>query len=138
MVISAFFAMGSPPFYGVSELYKLSQSNNYVNMEKIGNLINSAFAKRGVLGRQVQASMVVEFCNGKIKEYWGKNGRELAKAIHLKKNILTISAANSLIAQELKFKQYKMIEEINEKFGKDIAKKIVIIQKGLEKQEKVI
>ena len=52
--------------------------------------------------------------------------------ISLKRQILTISCVNPIIAQEIKFKHNKFINAINEKFGKDTVKKLKIVQKGVE------
>jgi hypothetical protein len=107
-------------------------------MQKIGNVMSSAFAGKSVFRKQVHASMVTVFCNELILGLWGKFGREQAKALHFKKNIITISAANSLIAQELKFKNNQLLRDLNKKFGPDMVKRIKIIQKGIDKSDDLI
>lgn len=97
--------------------------------------MSSTFSKRSVLSKQIHASLIVEYASELIQEFWGKDGRKQAKGLHLKKNVLTIAASNSLIAQELKFKQNKIIKSINEKFGDDTIKKIIIVQKAIDKKD---
>ncbi|MFH0779568.1 MAG: DciA family protein [Parcubacteria group bacterium] len=104
-------------------------------MDKLSSLITTSFQKKSVLGRQVQAAMVVEFANEKIVEFWGNKAKELAKALHLKSGVLTFGCANSIMAQELKFKQMRLTQAINAKFSAKPVKKIKIVQKGIELKE---
>ena len=101
--------------------------------KSISSILSSKFSK-GSLGRQVKASLMVEFANEKLKEFWGKAGAGQAKAISIKNFILTISCQNSIIAQEVNFKKTKLVDLINEKFGSTCVKKVKIVQRGVEKQ----
>jgi hypothetical protein len=101
-------------------------------MDKISGLMFKSFAAKTNVARHVQANMVCEFVNGKIAEFWGKKGGEQAKAISLKSNVLTFHCANPVMAQELRFKQGKFMEEVNKKYGERTVKKVKIVQKGLD------
>lgn len=83
---------------------------------------------------RVQASLVVEFANEKLKEIWGNKVSTQAKAQSLKNGVLTLYCANSIIAQELNFKERSLIRLVNEKFGSNTIEKLKIVQKGVEKQ----
>lgn len=101
-------------------------------MDSLGNLLNKKLQFRTTLVKQVTASLVVEFANEKIKEFWGQKASEQGKAVSLSKAVLTINCTNSVMAQELKFKHNKLINEINNKFGVNTVKKLKIVQKGVE------
>jgi hypothetical protein len=106
-------------------------------MEEFSKLIKARVTKNSVLGKQVQAGLVVEFVNEQIQQFWGKKARDLAKARYLKSGMVTITAVNPVMAQELKFKQYKIIDNINTKFGDSTVKKIRIVIKGVDKVDEI-
>lgn len=104
-------------------------------MENFKKILNNVLLNKSVLARQVRAAMIVELANKKIVEFWGNKAKELANVLHLKGGVLTISCANSIMAQEIKFKQMRLIEAINSKFGNQAAKQVKIVQKGIEVKE---
>jgi len=91
--------------------------------------------KKTVFAKQVQAGLVSEEANQIIQSLWGKIGKEQAWAISLKNNILKLGCANAIMAQELRFKQYKIQDQLNKKFGPNTVKRVKIVQKGVEKQD---
>lgn len=106
-------------------------------MQGISGILNSSFKKRTILCQQVQAGMIVEYANELILEYWGKKGKEQAKAQFLKNKFLTILTANPAIAQEIKFKKDKIMETINDKFKTRVINQLKIIAGGLDKNEEM-
>lgn len=104
-------------------------------MDNLRSILSGVMKSKGPLARQVQASMVVEFANEKIAEFWGNKAKDLAKALHLKSGVLTFGCVNSIMAQELKFKQMRLTQAINAKFSAKPVKKIKIVQKGIELSE---
>ncbi len=118
---------------GVNFYYNITTLKHFfVNMDSLGNLMNKRLGKTNLLVKQATAGLVVEFASSKIREFWGIKSAEMARVISLKRQILTISCVNPIIAQEIKFKHNKFINAINEKFGKDTVKKLKIVQKGVE------
>ncbi|NQT49310.1 DUF721 domain-containing protein [Candidatus Kuenenbacteria bacterium] len=96
------------------------------------NLVAGRFQK-SPLANQIRSSLVIEYANETIRQFWGKKGAEQAKAVSLKRQIIKIVCQNSIIAQELNFKKTKIIELVNQKFLADTVKKLQIVQKGIEK-----
>lgn len=106
-------------------------------MQGISGILQSAFKKRSVLSKQVQAGMVVEFVNQLIQEYWGKKGAEQARAKFIKNKIMTIFTVNSGMSQEIKFKQNKILDTVNEKFGERVLNQLRIVAGGIDKADDV-
>jgi predicted nucleic acid-binding Zn ribbon protein len=104
-------------------------------MQSLGGIMHSSFKKRITLTTQVQAGLVVEFINNLILEFWGKKGKEQAKATVFKNKIVTIITKNSLMAQEIKFKQNKILLTVNEHFGYKTINQLRIVAGGIDKKE---
>ncbi len=106
-------------------------------MQGLRNIITKSFANRSVLSKQVQASLIVEQANNLILEYWGKKGQEQAKAQFIKNKILNIITQNSAMAQEIRFKQSKFIEEINKKYKNRVLNQLRIVSGGFDKDREI-
>jgi len=104
-------------------------------MDSIANLLSSKFTKKTSFARQVQASLIIEFANELVKELFGKKGSEQLKVVSLKNKVITIYCTNPIIAQEIKFKQNKLINAINDKYGDNLSNRLKIVQKGIENNE---
>jgi hypothetical protein len=104
-------------------------------MDTLGKLLNSKFTKKSTFHRQVKSGLVVEYANSLIQQQWGQLGAEQIKAVSLRSNKLKIHTTNSIVAQELKFKQNKIINGVNLKFGPNTVERINIVQKGVEQAE---
>ena len=53
------------------------------------NLVSNRFQK-STMANQIRSSLVIEFANEVIRQFWGKKGAEQAKAISLKRQIIKI------------------------------------------------
>jgi hypothetical protein len=102
-------------------------------MDNLKSIIKKRF-KKSTLSSQIQASLIVEYADQKIREFWGNKGAEQAKAVSLKSFVLKINCANSIIAQELGFKKNTLIQLVNEKFPNSV-KRLNIVQRGVVKYE---
>jgi len=74
--------------------------------------------------RGVDASLVVEFTNTVLENFFGAQVSNSAKAVYYKSSNLTIAALSSIAAQEIKFREKDIIMEINNKFGQNKVRKI--------------
>ncbi len=101
-------------------------------MDSLSKIFSTRMVK-GSLAGQIQSGLVVEFVGVVIQNLWGKKGRELARAVSLKKQILKLEAKNSIIAQELNFKKNDIISQINTKFGQNTVKRVNIVQTSIER-----
>jgi len=102
-------------------------------MQTLGNLLNKRMAK-GPLLKQVEAGLVVEAANKILVKLWGAQIDKMAKALSLKRGTLTFECANSIISQEIRFKERSILKTLREKFGENAIQKVKITQKGVEKE----
>lgn len=107
-------------------------------METIGQCLKNRLRQKSTLAKQVQASLIVEFANEKIVEFWGKKGAEQARAVSLKSQILKIHCDNSIIAQEMNFKKMRLLSCLEKKFGGGAVQKLKIVQSGAAKREDIV
>jgi len=106
-------------------------------MQGLKKILSSSFSNRTTLRKQVEAGLIVEYVNQLICEFWGKKGQEQAKAKFIKNKILTILTANSAIAQEIKFKQNKIKDLVNDKYKNRVINQLKIIPGGFDKEDKI-
>jgi len=104
-------------------------------MDRLGGLIARKFGK-STLTKQVEAGLNIEAANAAIKRIWGALITREAKAISLKNGILTIYASGPIVAQELKFKQNKLMAEFNLGHKEPAVKKLKIVIHSLESEDK--
>ena len=103
-------------------------------MDTIGKLLRSSMKSKSTLSRQISAGLIVEFVNEKIAELWGNIGKKQAKAISFSNKRIKIACTSAVMASELKFKKQRIINSVNDKFGKDLVYDVNIVQKGVEKE----
>ena len=92
-------------------------------MQSISNILGE---KKHIssMWRGVDASLVVEFTNTVLENFFGAQVSNSAKAVYYKSSNLTIAALSSIAAQEIKFREKDIIMEINNKFGQNKVRKI--------------
>lgn len=90
------------------------------------------------MNQQIQASLIVESANDFIKEFWGKKGTEQAKAQFIKNKVLTIMASNASMAQEIKFKQNRFMDSVNEKYKDRVVTRLTILISNIDKNDEII
>jgi len=104
-------------------------------MQRLSKLLNKKLQSKTTFAKQVQSGLVVEYANQVIRELWGNKGAKQAWAVSLKNNFLKLACSSAIMAQELRFKQYKIQDAINKKFSSNTVKRVKIVQKGVEKSE---
>jgi len=67
--------------------------------------------------KQVTATLVVEKANEAIKELIGENAAKFAQAVYYKDRLIAITCLSSVMAQEIKLNEKKIIVNINNKLG---------------------
>ena len=87
---------------------------------QIGGDLKKSINKAG-LGKQVEAYQVCDLWNNIIEEIFTKEVAEKSQAIKYKDGTLTVAVLNSVFAQEFKFKE----EEIKNEMNKEIRYKAV-------------
>lgn len=89
----------------------------------LGSLLPQAIKRAGIT-RQVDSSNVVKVAEKKLKEKLPPEAAEDLKPVYIKDGLLAIAALSPVAAQELQFRENEVIDEINEKFGKQVVKRI--------------
>lgn len=100
-------------------------------MDSLKGLLSKKMKGNSVLAKQVRASLIVEAADNVLHEIWGNKIK--AKTGYLRGSVLTIYVFVTIMAQEIRFKQAKIIEMINKEVGDDAVSKIRTIEKAIDK-----
>ena len=92
-------------------------------MDSLGALINLS-KRSSPLVKGVQSALVLETVNDFIIKEWGEAGTKYARAMYIKNQILNIACLSSVMAQELKIKEKKLLQKIADTFGTEAVKKV--------------
>jgi len=91
--------------------------------QPIKNLLPKSL-ERSKIGRQVEISMILEEFNRVVEKILGEKATRRIKPLYLKNKVITVATLSSVLAQELKLNEEKIIKKINEKFGREIVLKL--------------
>ncbi|MDO8499521.1 MAG: DciA family protein [bacterium] len=70
---------------------------------------------RSPLLRSVNTAMTVEMANNIIAQLFGEKIIDAARAVYLKNQILSVACLNTVVSQEIKLNEAKIIDLINTK-----------------------
>ena len=93
---------------------------------QISKVLNKRFQGTN-LSKQVSATLVCEEFDKIILEIWGDKINHQAQAMYLKDRILTIASLSSVVAQEIKLRERKLLELLAGKFGPGAVEGIRIL-----------
>lgn len=82
----------------------------------LSTILRKTLSQKNGLARQVTAALICEEFDKIVERKWGKKAENKVKALYFKDNVLTIASLSSVMAQEIKLHERKILEEINEKF----------------------
>ena len=85
--------------------------------------LKKSINKAGI-DKQVKAAQVCQFWDEAIKGIFGQEVAKKSQAIRFKNGALTVAVLSSVLAQEFKFKESEIKEEINKKVGYKLVRKI--------------
>ena len=85
--------------------------------------LKKSLNKAGI-DKQVKAAQICQFWDEAIKSIFGQKIAEKSQALKFKNGTLTIAVLSSVLAQEFKFKEEEIEEEINKKVGYKLVRKI--------------
>jgi len=74
--------------------------------------------------KQVEASLAVEKTNEVLREFFGAESARFSQAVYFKDRTITITCLSSVMAQEIKLNEKKMLAAINQKLGGQSVEKI--------------
>lgn len=75
-------------------------------------------------GRRITASLIVETANKVLAETIGPNSKRFAQAVYFKDRAISITCLSSVMAQEVKLNEKKILSALNQKLGAPTVEKI--------------
>jgi hypothetical protein len=95
-------------------------------MKSLFKIFNHQAGHSALLKGALKA-ITVEEADNVLKELFGEQVDKFAQARYIKDKVLAISCQGSIVTQEIKLNQDKIIEKINESAGEDVVERIKII-----------
>ncbi len=92
-------------------------------MKSMGDILKSKGRKSAFM-QGVLSAAAVDMANIFIEEYWGENGKKLAKAVYIKNGNLVIACLSSIMAQELRMREAELLAKVNAKCGSSMVQNI--------------
>ena len=92
-------------------------------LTSINNDLKKSIQKAGI-GREMEAFQICEFWEKTIEVIFTKEIAEKSQAIKYKNGTLTVAVLSSVLAQEFKFKEKEIKEEINKEIRYNAVRKI--------------
>lgn len=68
-------------------------------------------------GNRITASLIVETANQVMEEIFGAASKRFAQAVYFKDRTINITCLSSVMAQEIKLNEKKILSTINNKLG---------------------
>lgn len=93
-------------------------------MKSLGEILKKQMRQPVQGWQHVEASMVVEKTNEVLKEFFGPESARFAQAVYFKNRTITITCLSSVMAQEIKLNEKKIIQSLNGKLGGQTVEKI--------------
>ncbi len=93
-------------------------------MKSLGEILKKQMNQQVPGWKHVEASVVVEKTNEVLKEFFGAESTRFAQAVYFKDKTITITCLSSVMAQEIKLNEKKIIIAINSKLGGQTVEKI--------------
>ena len=81
-------------------------------MKSLGEILKKHIPQSPV-GKQINATMVVEKANQVLQQVLGMQAAKFAQAIYFKDTVIAITCLSSVMAQEIKLHEQKIIALIN-------------------------
>lgn len=91
--------------------------------KKLSDSLRTKYNRKDELSRQLEIVRIFDIYRKELKKIFPQN-RE-AKPVSLKNQILTVQTKSSVAANELRLKESRIIEKINQETGKEVIRKIL-------------
>lgn len=92
-------------------------------MKSLGEILKKQMGQHSI-GRHITASLVVETANKVLADSFGQNSRRFAQAVYFKDRAISITCLSSVMAQEIKLNEKKILLILNQKLGAPTVEKI--------------
>ena len=94
-----------------------------MSMKSLGEILKRQMPQT-VGWKHVEATIVVEKTNDVLQEFFGIESKRFAQAVYFKDRTISITCLSSVMAQEIKLNEKKIILAINNKLGGQTVEKI--------------
>ncbi len=92
-------------------------------MKSMGEILLSK-GKKSPFMQGVLAAAAIDMANIFIEDYWGENGKKLAKAMYIKNGNLVIACLSSIMSQEIRMREAELIAKVNAKCGSSMVRNV--------------
>lgn len=92
-------------------------------MKSLGEILKKHMPQSPI-GKRVEATVVVEKANQVLRELFGAEATKFAQAIYFKDKVIAITCLSSVMAQEIRLNEKKIISSINAKLGMPAIEKV--------------
>lgn len=96
--------------------------------KQLNEVIKGKYSKNSPFMQQVRAAMIVERVGQFLVNEFGQTVLERARPMYVRDKIINIASLSSVLAQEIRYREQKLIESINKEFGRGTVEKIRFIQ----------
>lgn len=93
-------------------------------MRSLGEILKKQMKQQIPGWKHVEASLVVDKTNETLQELFGIESKRFAQAVYFKERTITITCLSSVMAQEIRLNEKKIILSINNKLGGQTIEKI--------------
>ena len=93
------------------------------NPTHIKNLLRKSLQKAGI-EQEVDASCILEKAEKAVEKVLGDKVKGKIKPLHLRRKVVTFACLSSVIHQEIRLNQAKIIEIINQSIKKEAVKEL--------------
>lgn len=91
--------------------------------QSIGQILNSR-PEKSPLMQQVKAAMVLERVKEFLIQEFGNGILSKVKPVYVRDRVLTISCLSSVISQEIKYREKRILSLVNKEFGNRTIERI--------------
>jgi predicted nucleic acid-binding Zn ribbon protein len=93
-------------------------------MRSLGEILKKQMNQQVQGWKHVEASMIVEKTNDVLQELFGVESKRFAQAVYFKDRAISITCLSSVMAQEIRLNEKKIIPAVNNKLGGQTVEKI--------------
>lgn len=95
-------------------------------LTSIGKILDKRMKTTGLKPR-VEAAMVCEKFNELAMGIWGQKVENKIRAMYIKNKLLTVACLSSVLAQEVRLKEARLVRGLNEYFDNEVVQRIRIL-----------
>ncbi|MEK7139337.1 MAG: DUF721 domain-containing protein [Patescibacteria group bacterium] len=85
-------------------------------MQAIGDILAKNIRQSGIK-KQIDATLTVECFSQIITQLWGESVARKCQGLYLKDRALLVACPSSVVAQELKNQEQRIVSQLNERLG---------------------